>query len=181
MSDELTRELGEQMQVASEALEFEQAARLRDLISSLRSMQTRQYVDGRAADLDVLAVAMQGSQACVLLLACRDGRNLGTRPLFPRTNREESPEEGLAAFVAHFEQVQVEPGGRQRDVVHDAGAVRVRDIAARIAVRLLVAGAPAAFPGGVRDIGRGGLHGDGEAMLAGAVELHMDAGTRSAT
>lgn len=82
-SDELTRELGEQMQAASEALEFEQAARLRDLITSLRSMQTRQYVDGRAADLDVLAVAMQGSQACVMLLAFRDGRNLGTRPFFP--------------------------------------------------------------------------------------------------
>ncbi|HEL5026283.1 TPA: excinuclease ABC subunit UvrC [Stenotrophomonas maltophilia] len=107
-SDELTRELGEQMQAASEALEFEQAARLRDLISSLRSMQTRQYVDGRAADLDVLAVAMQGSQACVLLLAFRDGRNLGTRPFFPRTNGEESPEEVLAAFVSQY-YIEFEP------------------------------------------------------------------------
>ncbi len=46
-------------------------------------MQTRQYVDGRAADLDVLAVAMQGSQACVLLLAFRDGRKPRYPPVLP--------------------------------------------------------------------------------------------------
>jgi len=74
----------------------------------LRSMQTRQYVDGRAADLDVLAVAMQGSQACVMLLAFRDGRNLGTRPFFPRTNGEESPDEVLAAFVSQY-YIEFEP------------------------------------------------------------------------
>ena len=101
-SDQLARELGTQMQTASEALEFEQAARLRDLIASLRSMQTRQYVDGRAADLDVLACATQGASACVLLLAFRDGRNMGTRPFFPRTNGEESADEVLGAFVSQY-------------------------------------------------------------------------------
>ncbi len=101
-SDQLTRELGTQMQAASEALEFEQAARLRDLITSLRSMHTRQYVDGRAADLDVLACATQGASACVMLLSFRDGRNLGTRPFFPRTNGEESAEEVLGAFVSQY-------------------------------------------------------------------------------
>ena len=48
-SDELTSELGVAMEAASARLDFEQAARLRDLIGSLRSMQARQYVDGRAA------------------------------------------------------------------------------------------------------------------------------------
>ena len=89
---------------ASEALEFEQAARLRDLISSLQHADPA-GVDGRAADLDVLAVAMQGSQACVLLLAFRDGRNL---PVLPRTNGEESPEEVLAAFVSQY-YIEFEP------------------------------------------------------------------------
>lgn len=101
-SDQLTRELGSQMQAASDALEFEQAARLRDLVTALRSMQTRQYVDGRAADLDVLACATQGANACVMLLAFRDGRNLGTRPFYPRTNGEESAEEVLGAFVSQY-------------------------------------------------------------------------------
>ncbi len=101
-SDLLARELGTEMQAASDSLEFEQAARLRDLVTALRSMQTRQYVDGRAADLDVLACATRGANACVMLLAFRDGRNLGTRPFYPRTNGEESAEEILAAFVSQY-------------------------------------------------------------------------------
>jgi len=108
-SDELTAELGTAMEAASARLDFEQAARLRDLIGSLRSMQSRQYVDGRAADLDVLACAMQGTGACVLLLAFRDGRNLGTRSFFPKTNGEDSAAEVLSAFVSQYYAEQTPP------------------------------------------------------------------------
>ncbi|OAX54325.1 excinuclease ABC subunit UvrC [Xanthomonas graminis] len=101
-SDQLGEELVQAMQAASEQLEFERAARLRDLLGSLRSMQSRQYVDGRAADLDVLACATQGANACVLLLAFRDGRNLGTRAFFPKTNGEDSAAEVLSAFVSQY-------------------------------------------------------------------------------
>ncbi|WIH06422.1 excinuclease ABC subunit UvrC [Xanthomonas translucens pv. graminis] len=101
-SDQLGEELVQAMQAASEQLEFERAARLRDLLGSLRSMQSRQYVDGRAADLDVLACATQGANACVLLLAFRDGRNLGTRAFFPKTNGEDSAAEVLGAFVSQY-------------------------------------------------------------------------------
>lgn len=109
-SDELTDEVGAAMEAASARLAFEEAARLRDLLGSIRTLQARQYVDGRAADLDVLAVAMQGSAACVMLLAFRDGRNLGTRSFFPRTNGSESAEEVLAAFVSQYYGEQLPPG-----------------------------------------------------------------------
>ncbi|MBN6100684.1 excinuclease ABC subunit UvrC [Xanthomonas sp. CFBP 8703] len=108
-SDQLGEELVQAMQAASEQLEFERAARLRDLLGSLRSMQSRQYVDGRAADLDVLACAMQGANACVLLLAFRDGRNLGTRAFFPKTNGEDSAAEVLGAFVSQYYAEQPPP------------------------------------------------------------------------
>ena len=108
-SDELTRELGAAMEQDSARLEFEQAARLRDLVASIRTLQARQYVDGHAADLDVLACAMQGSQACVLLLAFRDGRNLGTRTFFPKTNGEDSAAEVLGAFVSQYYAEQPAP------------------------------------------------------------------------
>jgi len=68
----------------------------------LRGLQNRQFVEGRAADLDVLACATQGANACVLLLAFRDGRNLGTRAFFPKTNGEDSAEEILGAFVSQY-------------------------------------------------------------------------------
>jgi len=114
-SDELTDELGKGMDIASARLDFEEAARLRDLVTSIRSLQARQYVDGRAADLDVLACAMQGAAACVLLLAFRDGRNLGTRAFFPRTNGSDNPEEVLAAFVSQYYGEQTPP----REIVLD--------------------------------------------------------------
>ncbi len=101
-SDQLGEELMQDMQAASERLEFERAARLRDLLGSLRSLQNRQFVEGRAADLDVLACATQGAHACVLLLAFRDGRNLGTRAFFPKTNGEDSADEILGAFVSQY-------------------------------------------------------------------------------
>jgi len=101
-SDQLIDDLSSAMLAASEALEFERAAQLRDLVASLRSLHNRQYVDGHAADLDVFACAMQGSQACVLLLSFRDGRNLGTRAFFPRTHGEDSAEIVLAAFISQY-------------------------------------------------------------------------------
>jgi excinuclease ABC subunit C len=114
-SDELGRELEQMMAVASERLDFEEAARVRDLIATIRKLQARQYVDGRAADLDVLACAMQGTHACVLLLAFRDGRNLGTRAFFPRTNGADNPAEVLAAFVSQYYAEQPAP----REIVLD--------------------------------------------------------------
>ncbi len=114
-SDELNAELGTAMEAAAARLDFEEAARLRDMVATLRKMQARQYVDGRAAELDVLAVAMQGSTACVLLLAFRDGRNLGTRAFFPKTNGEENAAEVLSAFVSQYYAGQTPP----REIVLD--------------------------------------------------------------
>ncbi len=109
-SDELASELEQSMAAASERLDFEEAARVRDLIGAIRKLQARQYVDGRAADLDVLACAMQGTRACVLLLAFRDGRNLGTRAFHPRTNGVDNAAEVLSAFVSQYYAEQPPPG-----------------------------------------------------------------------
>ncbi|HJR73092.1 MAG TPA: excinuclease ABC subunit UvrC [Luteimonas sp.] len=114
-SDELADELTRTMETASERLDFEQAARIRDLITTLRKLQARQYVDGKAAELDVLACAMRGSAACVLLLAFRDGRNLGTRAFFPKTNGADNAEEVLSAFVSQYYAEQPAP----REIVLD--------------------------------------------------------------
>ena len=129
-SQELGDELTAAMQAASETQEFENAARLRDLIATIRKLQTKQYVDGRNADLDVLAVAMQGAAACVMLLAFRDGRNLGTRAFFPKTNGEDSADEVLAAFVSQYYAEQPPP----REIVLD------RDIPERELIEFALTG-----------------------------------------
>ncbi len=128
-SDELTGELAAAMEAASTRLDFEEAARLRDLVAAIRKLQARQYVDGTAADLDVLACALQGASACVLLLAFRDGRNLGTRAFFPKTNGADNAEEVLAAFVSQYYAEQPAP----REIVLD------RDIPERDLIELALA------------------------------------------
>jgi excinuclease ABC subunit C len=101
-SDELVGELAQSMETASARLDFEQAAALRDQVAGIRKIQARQYVEGEQAEMDVLACAMEQGTACVLLLAFRNGMNLGTRSFFPKTNGAESPEEVLAAFVSQY-------------------------------------------------------------------------------
>ncbi|MCX7563436.1 excinuclease ABC subunit UvrC [Xanthomonadaceae bacterium XH05] len=101
-NDALVKELGEAMEQASAALEFERAARLRDQIANLRKMQARQYVDGERLDLDVLACDVEQGIACIVLLCFRNGMNLGTRNFFPRTNGADDPGEVLGAFVGQY-------------------------------------------------------------------------------
>jgi excinuclease ABC subunit C len=142
-SDDLTTELTTAMETASERLDFEEAARLRDLVASIRKLQSRQYVDGNAADLDVLACAMRGAQACVLMLMFRDGRNLGTRSFFPKTNGEDSAEEVLGAFVSQYYAEQTPPREivldreiPERELIEEAlGATAGRKIQIKTSVR----------------------------------------------
>lgn len=101
-SDDLTNELTDAMEQASQSLDFEKAAGLRDLIASIRTVQARQYVDGAAAELDVIACAMQNTQACIMLMMFRDGRNLGFRSFFPNTNGNDDPKEVMTAFLSQY-------------------------------------------------------------------------------
>ena len=101
-SDALTQELAAAMEQASARENFEEAARLRDLIAGVRNVQARQYVDGDAVDMDVLACELAGGTACVLLLSFRNGMNQGTRAFFPRTNGADTIEEVLSAFLAQY-------------------------------------------------------------------------------
>ncbi len=148
-SDELATELENAMASASERLDFEEAARIRDLIGAIRKLQARQYVDGRAADLDVLACAMQGTRACVLLLAFRDGRNLGTRSFFPKTNGVDNPAEVLSAFVSQYYAEQPAPGEivldrdiEDRELLQDALSVAAGK---RVVVKCSVRGERAGY------------------------------------
>jgi excinuclease ABC subunit C len=109
-SDELMEEMARSMEQASERLDFEQAALLRDRIAGIRSLQARQYVSsGEHADMDVLACVAGRDGACVLLMAFRNGMNHGTRAFFPRTNGVEAPGEVLGAFVSQYYLEQAPP------------------------------------------------------------------------
>jgi len=99
-SGEVIEELVEKMAQAAEALRYEEAARLRDQISSLRRIQEKQYISGERGNLDVVALAMQGGSASIQHFNFRHGQNLGSRSYFPKNVQGQNESEVLYAFLA---------------------------------------------------------------------------------
>lgn len=98
-NEEVIDALREPMQQASEALDFERAARYRDQIASLRRIQAQQHITAPEGECDVIACATTAGQACVQIFYVRGGRNLGNSTHFP-AQPEARPEEVLGAFLS---------------------------------------------------------------------------------
>ena len=94
--------LVERMEQAAERREYEQAARVRDQIATLRHIQERQYVSGESGDLDILALHGAGGLSCVQVFFIRGGRNLGNKAFFPRVPEGEHPGAVLSAFLSQY-------------------------------------------------------------------------------
>lgn len=91
------------MEQASQALNFEAAARFRDQIQAVRSVIEKQFVDNeRLDDLDILSIAYQLGIACVQVLFIRQGKVLGNRSYFPKVPANTDLSELTATFVGQF-------------------------------------------------------------------------------
>ncbi len=100
--DEVNQDLARRMEAAAQRLEFEEAARLRDQLASLKTVQAQQIVVADVNhDADVIAVAERNGEFCVALMFVRGGRSLGSATFFPRAQVAEAPEV-LEAFVAQY-------------------------------------------------------------------------------
>jgi excinuclease ABC subunit C len=103
-------ELAREMQAAAEAMEFERAAALRDRIRALTAVQQSQGINPRGvAEADVVAVHMEGGQACVQVFFIRAHQSWGNRDFHPRTGAGAEEAEVLEAFLAQFYDGQPPP------------------------------------------------------------------------
>ena len=95
--------LSQEMSAAAEAMDYEQAARVRDRIRALSAiaMENSVSADG-VAEADVFALHSDGGQACVQVFFYRSGQNWGGRAYFPRVDRSDTDAEILAAFLGQF-------------------------------------------------------------------------------
>jgi len=102
-STAVQKRLGDAMTKSAEAMDFEQAAVLRDRLKSLTFIQGSQSVhaDG-LGDADVFALAAKGGQLCVAGFFIRGGQNWGHRSFFPAHVAGVPEEEVMASFLMQF-------------------------------------------------------------------------------
>jgi excinuclease ABC subunit C len=99
----VVRSLHAQMEEASEALQFERAAALRDKVRAIeRTMESQKMAAFAETELDVIGLAREDNQAGVQLFAVRNGKMIGRDVYLLDALREATDEEVLSSFVQQF-------------------------------------------------------------------------------
>ncbi len=102
-SSKVKAEIAQSMQEASEALDFERAAVLRDRLSALSHVQSHQGINPQGVEeADVFAIHQEGGQNCIQVFFFRTGQNWGNRAYFPKADPSLEAQEVLGAFLAQF-------------------------------------------------------------------------------
>jgi len=102
-STKIQESMALEMSNASNSLEFERAASLRDRIRALTNVQSSQGINPKTVnEADVVALHMDGDQACVQVFFIRANQNWGNRAFYPRNTSGADADEVLESFIAQF-------------------------------------------------------------------------------
>lgn len=99
----ILKDLEEKMKKAAEAMEFEDAARYRDLLSSVRQVSQKQKItEGVDEDKDILALYQDETEAVVQVFFVRDGKLIGREHYYMTHVPENNKPAILQDFVKQF-------------------------------------------------------------------------------
>ena len=99
-TDEVVRRVTERMAIASDAMDYERAAEMRDAIAQLQKMEEPSVVlSVEGGDRDVVGYARDGDDACVAILRLRTGRLLGREYRFLEHIEDEPDADVLSAYL----------------------------------------------------------------------------------
>lgn len=102
-TEEVTRQLKRQMREASEAMQFEQAARIRDQLQAIERVTERQAIAStKRSDADIFGLARGDDECVVQVLFVRGTKTVGLDNFTLAGTREETDADVLASFLKQF-------------------------------------------------------------------------------
>jgi len=102
-SRKIQKNLSQQMEKASEELDFERATILRDRIKSLNIIQSSQRInEANLIEADVIAGYKESGKTCIQVFFYRSKQNWGNQAFFPKHDPDENLNEILNSFISQF-------------------------------------------------------------------------------
>ena len=99
----IQKDLSKQMDAASNELDYEKAAVLRDRIKALTQIQSSQNVNTtNLSEADVIAVYKESGKSCVQVFFFRSKQNWGNQSFFPKHDPDEDLSKILSSFIMQF-------------------------------------------------------------------------------
>ena len=102
-SQRIQKNLSTEMEKASEDLDYEKAAIIRDRIKALTQIQSSQKINQtNLKEADVMSVFKESGKTCVQVFFFRSKQNWGNQAYFPKHDPDEKEEKILSSFLAQF-------------------------------------------------------------------------------
>jgi len=97
-ASKLLNQVSQKMKDASIDLDFEAAAKYRDQLIGLRTIQER-HGSQFSSDMDVVSIVNDADTHCIEVVFVRGGKQVGSETFFPKNVKNDSCEEVLSAFL----------------------------------------------------------------------------------
>jgi excinuclease ABC subunit C len=99
----IQKDLSKQMEAASNELDYENAAVLRNRIKALTQIQSSQNINTtNLSEADVIAVYKESGKSCVQIFFFRSKQNWGNQSFFPKHDPDENLSKILSSFIMQF-------------------------------------------------------------------------------